>query len=610
MKIVPVEGTQRIFLGMQGEHLTRAITFDFTLWQNSYGLGSIQLQVRRYGETAPYLVPLQVKKNQAVWQVERRDTEKAGEGELQLVYIVNGEQVAKSRCFTTYVNTSLGQLMDVPPEEHSFFDKVTQDAGRAEIAAINAEKSAKQAGQDAAQAAEAQSICEAAKNQATAAVNVVTQEKATVEAAAEQTRQNTDTVSKAADMIAHQTEAVQKAVIDAGSAAERAEAGAKKVEEAVTQCEANMISQLCTPFDVTTNIVLCNPVAGRPLSVMSHITPLQQGGVVPDSQSVRQIKGWTGVKLVRCGKNLLNIGEGTKVINGVAFTVNGNGSVTVNAPQVHEKAVFYLRKNFYMPYKADMRLSKVAENDGYTTQYIGMAVAQPSGKTVYITSFRNPAVEDNATILNVYIDVEKDVPLETTFYPGLFMGKTAEETYQGNEYAVQFGKTIYGGTYDWASGQLTTSMKLAENLQWKRENTETPNVFRFSAVLNGAAVSDLSAGTLQAISDKFKLLDKGGTLSGKTIGFEVTGTENETKIFVVPTLASNFTVEQMNTLNAQFVYPLQNTETVRFAPEQILALPGMNAVYSDTGETTVKGYTDPIFEKQQLRDAIAALGAV
>ncbi len=139
MKVVSVEESQRIRLGQQGEHLVQEIAFDFTEWQKQYGEGLIQLQVQRHGDEVPYPVSLRVEGNLAVWQVEKRDTEKAGKGELQLVYVVGGERIAKSRCFTTCVTPSLNKPGPVPPLEQAFGDKVANDAARAEAAANKAE---------------------------------------------------------------------------------------------------------------------------------------------------------------------------------------------------------------------------------------------------------------------------------------------------------------------------------------------------------------------------------------------------------------------------------------------------------------------------------------
>ncbi len=139
MKVISVEESQRILLGQQGEHLVQEIAFDFAAWQKQYGDGKIQLQVQRHGDEVPYPILLQVKENLAVWQVEKRDTEKAGKGELQLVYVVGGERIAKSRCFTTCVTPSLNKPGPVPPLEQAFGDKVAKDAARAEAAASKAE---------------------------------------------------------------------------------------------------------------------------------------------------------------------------------------------------------------------------------------------------------------------------------------------------------------------------------------------------------------------------------------------------------------------------------------------------------------------------------------
>ncbi len=156
MQTVSIEDSKQLLLGWQGEHLAQEIVFDFTTWQKQYGAGSIQLQAMRYGEDELYHVPLQVDGNLAVWVIERRDTKTAGTGQVQLLYVVEGIQVAKSRIFTTHVEKSLGQPDSLPPDNQSFGDKVAQDAARAEDAAKEAkqyEASAKASAQKAAESA-------------------------------------------------------------------------------------------------------------------------------------------------------------------------------------------------------------------------------------------------------------------------------------------------------------------------------------------------------------------------------------------------------------------------------------------------------------------------
>ena len=59
----------------------------------------------------------------------------------------------------------------------------------------------------------------------------------------------------------------------------------------------------------------------------------------------------------------------------------------------------------------------------------------------------------------------------------------------------------------------------------------------------------------------------------------------------------------------QICYKLANPTTVQLTPKEIKALAGVNAICSDTGDTTVKGKTSPATEIEKLKNAILAMGA-
>ncbi len=244
MKIVPVDALLRLSLGVQGENLVRQIAFDFTEWQKQYGEGQIQLQVQRHGDEAPYPVLLRVEGNLAVWSIERRDTEKEGDGELQLLYIVGGEQVAKSHIFSTFVEKALSKPGPVPPGDQSFGDKVALDATRAEAAAEKAgqvadevkrlgqevnvaaqqtARDAKQTEADAKQTAADSTASTMAKNQAIAAADAAAKDKAAAQEAAQQTKQQADAVNKTAIVVAQQAQETKGNAAIAQQAAQRAE---------------------------------------------------------------------------------------------------------------------------------------------------------------------------------------------------------------------------------------------------------------------------------------------------------------------------------------------------------------------------------------------------
>ena len=63
----------------------------------------------------------------------------------------------------------------------------------------------------------------------------------------------------------------------------------------------------------------------------------------------------------------------------------------------------------------------------------------------------------------------------------------------------------------------------------------------------------------------------------------------------------------LQTQNAEIIAELVTPITVQLTPQEILALSGVNTIYSDTGNVIVSGRADPNAVIQQLADRIAAL---
>lgn len=567
MKTVSVEAPQRLLLGIQGEHLTNAIAFDFAPWQNRYGAGSIQLQVQRCGEDAPYPVPLQVDGNLAVWHIERRDTEKEGYGELQLLYIVNGEQVEKSNVFTTVVQKGLSQPGPVPPEEHNFLDQVVAEAAKAELAAKNAEKAAQQTAKDAAQTAEDRTASEQAKDQAIEAAGAAAKDKAAAEGAAKtavetvagfdqhaatQKEQLTQLVAQekqavsqlgteereqiailgsqvkesiakdkadaqaAAEQTKRDANAVSKAAGVVAQQAEATQKAAADAEGAAGRSEAGAAKVEETVTKYNTDLVerLCTPFSKTGLIATCHPVAGHPLHVVS------QIQGNAiCAKLMHCGANMLALKDGSHSWQPGVNVEYKNGEIIVTGiPKSNDVALSFYKDNFFgiqvngsLTFSVD-RPVEVARLELRIKTDIGGQLTKTIAKGKTSVSFTV-----NGKIQSVYflaIGATPNEPFELHVKPQLQAGNAAlpYEIFHGNEYTADFGETVEAGTYDWTTGLLTVT-------------APTPH-------------------------------------------------------------------------------------TKQLAPQQILPPSGMNTVYSSTGDTTVEGRVDPVYEKQQLRDAIVALGPI
>lgn len=141
-------------LGRAGEHLACTIVFDVSDWKAEFGPGTTDLLVQRCGEETAYPAELRPgPTGQMLWDVTRTDTAKAGNGRVQLVYLVDG-RIVKSAMYRTWVSESLESGPEPPPGGEDWLDKIlaagseaTQAANRSESAAQESEKSRIAAGQ-------------------------------------------------------------------------------------------------------------------------------------------------------------------------------------------------------------------------------------------------------------------------------------------------------------------------------------------------------------------------------------------------------------------------------------------------------------------------------
>lgn len=105
---------QRMTIGVQGEANVREFLFDVTEWrQITGGIGSAEMVVQRNGDSSPYAAMITMHDaNTVSWVPTAADTEKAGAGKLQLMWMADGQTV-KTKIFDMKVDPALDyQLPD------------------------------------------------------------------------------------------------------------------------------------------------------------------------------------------------------------------------------------------------------------------------------------------------------------------------------------------------------------------------------------------------------------------------------------------------------------------------------------------------------------------
>ena len=174
---------------------------------------------------------------------------------------------------------------------------------------------------------------------------------------------------------------------------------------------------------------------------------------------------------------------------------------------------------------------------------------------------------------------------------------------------LPFGQKVYGGTLDWATGVLTVN---AAYLQL----TSASNIEEYSyAESKGICFIDIlniSENRPNGISSHAVIDALGVSPDSYPGGYMWIGVTNQWLYWIgILDVLGMQTIDDfklwLNTQNVQVVYEIQEPLTIQLTPQEILALSGVNTIYTDTGDTTVSGLADPISIINKLAERIAAL---
>ena len=169
-------------------------------------------------------------------------------------------------------------------------------------------------------------------------------------------------------------------------------------------------------------------------------------------------------------------------------------------------------------------------------------------------------------------------------------------------YTAALPETVYGGTLDWATGVLMVNRAI-----FTATSTNTFDLLgdtvRCSVTLSKKAVTAKSG---SAISNYLK----------ERVNYaadEESFYTNQTQL-LIKIKASRLSSSDNAGINAflaenplTVVYKLDTPYTIQLTPQQIAALPGLNTLYSSTGDTIVSGPVSPPSQTAEIMERIAAL---
>ena len=368
-----------------------------------------------------------------------------------------------------------------------------------------------------------------------------------------------------------------------------------------------IIDTLCPPLEVSGNPVQCYPVAGYPLSVRASWEPRQEGSGDPSPDNIRPITGLDSVQVTRRGKNLLDESK-LRIQSNYETSYGGTGFwyYILNLPT------------------GSYTVSIGATYNGGGYLWAGNALYGTSGVTSAWFAHQSQKLTTNFTFNDVnklYVGVSANMELVTSVLDAVQFIQieagstpTSYEPYTGTAATLALPETIYGGTVDAVTGEGMEEWEYmefdgSEDEQWSKKVHSSGRVYFFIDITSYGLVLDPT----QVVWKCNRLVPYAYNYSAiefpeYSIGF----TSLRHTCAIVLENASMLSVDEFKAWLAEnpvtVCYKLATPTAFQATGSQPLpALPGTNTVYTDAGNITVTGASDPIATITALQNRVSAL---
>lgn len=313
-------------------------------------------------------------------------------------------------------------------------------------------------------------------------------------------------------------------------------------------------------------IVSVNDALAAPLrSLVANIEPVQAGSGDPSPDNVRPISGWSAVNVCRTGKNLSSVSSwsGHSGVAGVLDTpIPPNTEFTMSG--------IFSRDGAATNGCAILFGFSDGTDSGWTS--LGVNSGRKSGTKTYTKEIVSVKFYSSnvgwADSQNYTLTVEE-------FQLELGSTATAYEPYSGNQYTLQLGQTVYGGTLDVTNGVLTVDRAMVDlgTLPWQ---------IRESLGGFSATVTPTPQNQFKAISSCYPYKGIYSSVTDKAFGYVYNN-----HVFVKDSAYSD-AASLKTALNGQtLVYELATPITIPLIPTEISTLQGQNNLWADSGDVTV-----------------------
>ena len=335
-------------------------------------------------------------------------------------------------------------------------------------------------------------------------------------------------------------------------------------------------------------------------------------------EPIQDLNGYDHPWAGGAGKNKLQNQATSQTINGITWTANPDGTVTANGTATASS---------YLTIWGD---SSVAFEDAWEmTENMRLscdsnAWPAPLSVSLYSSDGRNMAAQGSSVDISagqrirqirLYVPSGQTVS-NIVFYPMLrasgtsstyepysnicpISGHTEVETVvspttsasDGTTYTTALGRTVYGGTLDVASGELTVDRAMVDlgSLTWiYNTSASTPS---FRATLSGLKYVTTSESVFDAICSIYATTSYNNAISSG-VDSTISNRWNQETVVVVDSRYTDATTFKTAMNGVQLVYELATPQTYQLTPTQVELLTGTNNIWSD-GDITAEYGQDP-----------------
>ena len=330
-------------------------------------------------------------------------------------------------------------------------------------------------------------------------------------------------------------------------------------EQATVDFTANTTWQkksITIPLDSTERFVIFYNQSTTAGTLTVRNLQIEEGSTATDwtpYSNICPISGHTEVDLYNVGKNLINwnfypfnenrlevtLNAGTYILSGKSTIAGGNAYIRGQKAN----GTYCTKAELGFPTWGDSATPNV---------YYGGAANQ---------TFTITIPEDGVRLEFGKLNNDGTVPAQ------LEKGNQATpfEPHKGHLYTVQIGQTVYGGTVDFVTGEMTVTHGYldASSVTWSEQSNSRWFYNGLTAVIK---IPPSTSTPTETISDRFVAISNVNMANTTNIGLSV----NASGSLVIRNGSTTIQPE------GQIVYPLATPKTIQLTPQQIEALVGQN----------------------------------